>query len=270
MVNAKKYSIYKHCLVWNGAPNREVKIQADVSKNLIRLSKAWMLRNCYDWDCKEATNYWFIIKNKYAPEDYSKKTRKYIQKANDRFIFKLIGKDMLYEQGYKVYLDAFSKYKVNDGFKESREQFIARINGMNSDFEIWGAIDKETGNLEAYSICKKIDDIVEFESSKANPEFLSKFYVLYGLYDARNYHYLENEKKDFVISSARSITEHSNIQNFMIEKFGFRKAYCKIDLYYVFWLKVCIYILYPFRRLIKYPPLFNLLKFEEINRYNID
>ncbi|MGM9704630.1 MAG: hypothetical protein ACI3YB_01395 [Prevotella sp.] len=47
-----------------------------------------------------------------------------------------------------------------------------------------------------------------------------------------NRHYLENRKLKFVSDGARSITNHSNIQPFLIDKFKFRKAYCNIRLTY--------------------------------------
>lgn len=228
------YSEYKHCLIWNGLPNEEPELPKRYAKILLRLSDAWMIRNCYDWDCNENTNFWFIIKEDYLPEFYSKKTRKYIKKANDRFNFEIIDKELLLIYGYEIYQKAFLNYKVNDQFQLTQEQFVNGIYELDSNHDIWGAIDKETGRLEAFSICRKLGNIVEFETSKANPDFLSKYYILYGLYDARNSFYLEKEKKSFVISSARSITEHSNIQNFMIEKFGFRRAYCRFELFHVF------------------------------------
>lgn len=225
-----------------------------------------MLRNTFDWDCGKETNFWYIIKESYNAADYSKKTCKYINKANERFEYKIIDKTLFQNQGYRIYLQAFSKYRINDGFKQTKMQFVNRINQIKEDYDIWGAIDKETGNLEAYSICHRNDNVVEFESSKANPQFLKKHYVLYGLYDARNQYYLNEFKARYVITSARSISEHSNIQNFMIEKFGFRKAYCRLKLYYKPWLRFTIAVLYPFRRCISFRPVFNLLRFEEINR----
>jgi len=225
-----------------------------------------MLRNIYDWDCGEETNFWFIIKDSLSEDTYSKKTQKYLHKANDRFEFRLIDKELLREQGYHVYESAYANYKVNDGFRETPEAFISRIDSMDDSIDIWGAIDKETGKLEAYSICKKDGDIVSYQSSKANPEFLPKYYVMYGLYDARDQYYLGEKKYWLAVSSARSISEHSNIQTFLIEKFGFRKAYCKMTLYYCWWLRTAVTLLYPFKSYIKYPKIANILRFEAIRR----
>lgn len=225
-----------------------------------------MLRNIYDWDCGEETNFWFIIKENYSEADYPKKTRKYIEKANVRFEFRIIDFDTYRKYAFDVYEAAFNHYKVNDGSRQSQDQFEKGAEKFGRDIDIWGAIDRETGKLEAYSICRRKGDTVDYQTSKANPEFLPKYYIMYGLYDARNKYYFLEEKCKLAITSARSITEHSNIQNFMIEKFGFRRAYCHLAIHYKAWLRTLIYIAYPFRKFIPVKQIQNILRFEAINR----
>lgn len=261
-----KYSDYKHCLVWGGVPSEESELSKKEAQQLLKENKAWMLRNIYDWDCGAETNFWFIIKDCYNFEEYNKKTKKYLAKANERFEYKLISKDFLRAHGYDVYQKAYAHYKVNDGFHETERDFILRIDNMNSEYQIWGAIDKETGLLEAYSICRYLEKICMYESSKANPEFLPKYYIMYGLYDARDKYYLGDKNLEYVISSARSVSEHSNIQTFLIEKLNFRKAFCRLKLYYSWWLRIAILMLYPMRNLIPFVKIKNICKFEEINR----
>lgn len=262
-----KYSIYKHCIVWNGIPSDESKLYKPlVFRLLLRHRGGWMLRNIYNWDCGKETNFWFIIKDRYCRDDYCKKTKKYLAKANERFNYTLISKELLKEQGYDVYQKAYSHYRINDGFHETEDDFISRIDNMTARHQIWGAVDKETGQLEAYSICRLEDTVCTYESSKANPEFLPKYYVMYGLYDARDRYYLNDKHMKYVVSSARSISEHSNIQTFLVEKLNYRRAYCELKLYYTWWFGLAIKIMYPFRNHIPFAKIKNILKFEQINR----
>lgn len=262
-----KYSVYKHCLVWNGKPSEELEsLNEKEAQKLLKEYNAWMYRNIYNWDCGRKTNFWYIIKDNYCWENYGKKTKKYIEKANARFQYKLIDKELLKQQGYAVYEKAYSHYKINDGFHETEEDFIARINNMTPFHQIWGAIDKETGALEAYSICRFDDTICTYESSKANPEFLPKYYIMYGLYDARDQYYLYDKKLEYVVSSARSISEHSNIQSFLVEKLNYKRVYCELKLHYTYWFGLAVKILYPFRNHIPFAKIKNILKFEQINR----
>lgn len=260
------YQVYKKCLIWKGMPDHEKLLSPTEAKSIIKSTGAWMLRNIYDWNCEEGTNFWILIKEPHSSFEYGKKTRKYIEKANNRFNFEIISRKKLEEEGYKVYKAAFDHYKVNDGFLRDESGYIKSIEKIEESIDIWGAVDKESGKLEAYSLCNRIGDTVDFQASKANPEFLSKYYVMYGLYDARNRYYLEEKKCRYVVTSARSITNHSNIQSFMIEKFGFKKVYCKMKVHYVFWFKWLIDCFYPFRSFVKWRPLQNILKLEEINR----
>lgn len=261
------YSIYKHCLVWDGPAPDETKLTGLEAKHLLFSRRdAWMLRNIYDWDCSEETNFWFIIKDNYSENDYTKKTRKYIEKANTRFEYKIIDVDTYRKNAYDVYEAAFSHYRVNDGSHQSRDEFEAGSKNIGNNVDIWGAIDRETGRIEAYSICKRSGNIINFQTSKGNPEFLPKYYIMYGLYDARNRYYFNTLKVKIVISSARSITEHSNIQNFLIEKFAFRRAYCRIQIFYKPWFAFFIKLLFPFRKIISNRKIAYLLRMEAMNR----
>lgn len=180
-----------------------------------------MLRNLYNFDCSKRTNFWYIIKDNYCESDYSKNVRKYIAKANLKFEIRRISKKRMIKQGFDIYEKAHLHYKVNDGFQLKKSDFVAEINEMNDKYEFWGCIDRDTDIMQAYSICHVHDKMCWFKYSRVNPEFLPKYYPMYGLYDARNRYYLKEQKLKYVLTSARSITEHSELQSFLIEKFGF-------------------------------------------------
>lgn len=63
-----------------------------------------------------------------------------------------------------------------------------------------------------------------------------------------NQYYLEELKLKYVNDGARSITEHSNIQPFLIDKFNFRNAYCHLELHYKWWFGLVVKAAYPFRK----------------------
>jgi hypothetical protein len=70
----------------------------------------------------------------------------------------------------------------------------------------------------------------------------------------------------YVNDGARSITNHSNIQPFLIDKFNFRKAYCRLNIYYKCWLGITIKILYPFRKFISNTTVKAVLNIEAMAR----
>ena len=81
-----------------------------------------------------------------------------------------------------------------------------------------------------------------------------------------NRYYLEERKVKYVNDGARSITNHSNIQPFLIDKFKFRKAYCHLSIKYKWWLAVAINCLFPFRKLIPLRHVKALLDMEAMAR----
>ena len=91
-------------------------------------------------------------------------------------------------------------------------------------------------------------------------------YPYYGLIFTMNKHYLEEKKLKYVSDGSRSMTEHSNIQEFLMHNFGFRKAYCKIHIFYKWWFFVVIKSLFPLRNHIKNRNIRAILKMEEHSR----
>jgi hypothetical protein len=69
-----------------------------------------------------------------------------------------------------------------------------------------------------------------------------------------------------VSDSARTITEHSQIQDFLIQNFGFRKAYCQLEVHYQGWLKWMVKMLYPFRNIMPLKRVKAILNMEAMQR----
>ena len=81
-----------------------------------------------------------------------------------------------------------------------------------------------------------------------------------------NRYYLEELGMKYVSDGARSITEHSNIQSFLVDKFHFRKAYCRLQVEYRWWVGVFVNLLFPFRKLIPVPKVKAILNMEAMRR----
>lgn len=227
-----------------------------------------MVRNYYDFDCADPTSFWFVIKDKFVDlSEFSKKNRGYINRANEYLAIGRITRQEMLDEAYDVYAAAFGKYTVKDGM-QTREQFNKGIQSNTDDrYEYWGCRMKDTNRLVAFMVAYRSGDICEYKMSKADPAFLPHYYPLYGLYYARDKYYLTGDNPcKFVISGSRSITEHSNIQSFLEEKFFFRKAYCRLQIYYAWWLRLMVWLLYPFRNKIKTNKVRAILHLEEMRR----
>ncbi len=226
-----------------------------------------MLRNIYDWDCAEQTNFWEIINDTPRKiEELPSKVRNQVKRSlKDCNIRMLTKQELVDADGYTVYKKAFERYHdvtVSIAERDLWESGILKSSG----FEFWGVFKKEDDKLIAWAMNSIKGDGVNYNTLKAIPEFMNKHYPYFGLLFEMNRYYLEEKRYSYVSDGFRSITGHSNIQPFLEKNFLFRKAYCRSAIFYKPWLAVCIKLAYPFRKFIPSKSIRNLLALEAIRR----
>jgi hypothetical protein len=226
----------------------------------------YLVRNDYDFDTKAETSFWYVIKDSFGGmEELSTKVRNQIRRAQKTLDIRLIDKTQMLAQAYKVHCGALANYKVKAEIP-SEEQFLEGINNQGENVDFWGCFDKQTGEMAAFSINHIYENQCSYSTFKSLPKYLKGYYPFYGLLYEMNRYYLQELKLKYVCDGARSITEHSNIQPFLIEKFNFRKAYCQLHIEYVWWMKMAVLILYPFRRIISLKKIKYILNMEAMRR----
>ena len=80
-----------------------------------------------------------------------------------------------------------------------------------------------------------------------------------------NDYYLNEKKFIYINDGARSISHETNIQDFLIQKFKFRKAYCKLHIIYSQKVKLLLLMIYPFRSLVQYLKIGFFLSYNHIH-----
>tara|TARA_B110000459_G_C16091660_1_gene265434 strand:- start:108 stop:500 length:393 start_codon:yes stop_codon:yes gene_type:complete len=100
-----------------------------------------------------------------------------------------------------------------------------------------------------YSQNKIAENYCDYSTIKFHPDYL-KLYPSYALFFTMNQYYLNENEYKYVNDGARSMSHETNIQSFLIQKFRFRKAYCKLHIQYHPLINILIFILFPFRLLI--------------------
>lgn len=265
----QKYRIYKKALVWSGLPEEEKKLTHREAKNILSTSDAFFLKNLYDFDCKEHTNYWAIINDQNRDiSELPSKVRNQIRRCLKDCEIRIISKvDLVKNNGYLVFTKAFERYHdvtVKIPARDIWENVILK----STDFEFWGVFEKNTGELIAYSMVSRFSNYVNYNVLKAIPEYMNKHYPYFGLLYEMNQYYLSMIGMKYVTDGYRSVTGHSNIQPFLEKNFLFRKAYCRITLHYKPWFRFLINLAYPFRKIIPIKQIQHILNFESINRGN--
>lgn len=259
----EKYRCYKGAWIYAYDPHKELKLSKTEVAALMNTGGI-IVRNVYNFDCKEESSFWYVIKDSFGGmEELSSKMRNQVKKCFKTMRVEKISSEFLLANGYEVFVQASDNYRVKS-IPPSKEEFETRIKSKDEN-EYWGVMDIESERLVAFSMNAVTTESCEYRTMKAIPKY-QKLYAYYGLIYEMNRYYLEERGLKYVNDGARSITNHSNIQPFLIEKFNFRKAYCHLDIHYKWWLDFTVKMLYPFRKLIPIRQVKALLEMENISK----
>lgn len=236
---------------WISVPHFDICLTDSQCKEL--LSKGgWLVRNTYDFDQKESSNFWYIIKDSFGGlSEHTSNERRKIRKALKNFDYKIVDKQVIEAGGLEIIKAALEQYSVRDRVvnKNIFQDMLNSWTVENHDF--WGAIDKTNGRLIGFIVVRLFDNACFYDLVMVHPDCKhNSKYPYYGFFYSLNEYYLGEKKFKYVTDGSRSITEHSNIQPFLEHVFKFRKAYCKLKIRYKWWFGIIVRVLYPFRSII--------------------
>lgn len=255
---------YNHILISNQPPNKVVNIR-NIFFEIIK-TNSLLARWVTDFDSLKEMPFWYIIKEKkFNINDLDPKIRNQIKKGLKGCKVRLVSKKELISSGYEIYINAFKSYTTfNKPFSE--KQFQESIRELDSNYDLWGVFNASK-KLIAYSQNKLINNICEFSITKFHPDFL-KLRPSEALFYIMSDYYLNKIKCKYIHNGTRSIAHYTNIQEFLIKKFKFRKAYCNLHIKYHPIIALIIFVLFPFRSVfrsskIKFLRNLNILLFQE-------
>lgn len=267
----EKYRLYKNAWVSTLPPHLEKKLTK--SETAYYLNRGgYFIRNTFNFDAKKETSFWFVIKDSFGGlDELSSGARRDIRKSLRTYNIRKISESELRKIGYEIFASAQESYKVKCDVI-SKEDFQKHVDEFekSDDKEYWGAELMDTGEIVALGINTVGSDCCEYNILKCKPKALRNgTQPYYGLIYEMNRYYLEECGLKYVNDGARSITEHSNIQPFLMQKFKFRKAYCELNITYKWWVGIIVKFLFPFRKLIKTQKVRYLLNMEAMQRGEI-
>lgn len=249
-----QWKYYNGALIPTCAPHVQINTD-DILNNEIWKTfdkqKPYFARWTTDFDCGYETEWWYVIKD--APFDVSslKAKRRYeINKGNKNFEVEPINPLNFKEEIFNVQLAAFSAYPEKYRPSLNKEKFIKSLEELSKDkYAVYGAFFNETKELCGYAFLTKHSDYMDFNVLKTNPKFEP-----YGLNAAIINKILLDFEKElnrgyYICDGARSISHETNFQNYLEKYFGFRKAYCKLNLRYNPKFRFVIKLCYAFRKI---------------------
>ena len=269
--NGIKWKEYQGALLPDVPPHQLVDISDTDIRYLLKTSGAYFLRWVSDFDRGTESEFWYVINGSACTlEELSSNTRSKIRRGLKKCSARKVDVSYIAENAYSVYRKAFERYEGSQK-PISEKDFSQNIRSMDSYGWLLSPPFDNTDMLIAYTENRVEDNTCNYAAIKFDPEGL-KLYSSYALFFEMNNSYLSTLKYRYVNDGARSIYHDTNIQNFLIDKFKFRKAYCRLHIAYRSDIKFLIMLCYPLRSVIgkfKSGPLHRvsvLLRQEEIRR----
>ena len=261
--------LYQWALLPRTAPHINIELSQKEKKELLKKSKAFFLRYTNKWN-SEKSEFWYVVKDSFGglPE-LSQNTRSKVRRGLKNCEVKKVSLEEIKKFGYEVYFSAMSNYDTQLNIL-SRQQF-QNSKKNQGNYDSWAVYEKGTETMIAYSANRIQDNICNYTEIKFHPNYL-KLYASYALFYEMNRYYLETKNFTYVHDGTRSIAHDTNIHNFLLDKFKFRKAYVKLNIIYRWDIGVLVKLLYVFRSIIYKVnhPISNkitiLLRQEEIRR----
>lgn len=260
------FYLYRKAWRYDGAPHEEPHLQKEAWQALLKQG-GLMVRNTYDFDCKETTSFWNLIKERFGGlDELSGNTRKKVRRSLEKLDFRLIDIDLIRQEGYPILEATFKDYAVTDRItnRKTFEDYLQWCELKHYDY--WGVFDRTDNTFIGFCANRVWKDACEYGVVGIKPEYKRKntTYPYYGLFHSMNQYYLEEKGLRYVTDGSRTITQHSNIQPFLEEKFNFRKSYCHLEIHYNRWMKLAVKILCPFRKIIPIPQVKAVLNMESM------
>lgn len=206
-----------------------------------------------EFDCGHETNWWYVIKDTPFDMDELKAKRRYeINKGNKNFNVKAINPQEWVEDIYAVAMAAYATYPKSYRPNVSHDQFVSDV--LNWDFyKVYGAFSVNDDFLCGYACLNKRnleENYINFSIMKALPDKerlgLNAAMVNKILVD----HKIFLNNGGYICDGERSILHETSFQEYLEKYFGFRKAYCKLNLVYRQPFGVIVSMLMPFRRIL--------------------
>lgn len=206
-----------------------------------------------DFDCGYETEWYHVIKDEPFEISSIKAKRRYeINKGNKNFYTKEIN-----PVDYKNEI----LFIIKESYKEYPKKYRPIINDLFIDniIEYWSAPDKKVigvfkrthEELRGVACLELTEDYINYLTHKVVPADEKKAINAALVYGVLRF-YESNKRYKYITDGERAIKHQTNFHSYLEKYFGFRKAYCKLNILYNPIVKIIVSVLYPFRGIVKH------------------
>lgn len=266
------WKYYNHALIPTTAPHEEI------IKPKKGFWKGWsgtplFARYTTDFDCGYETNWWYIIQDQpFDIMSIKAKHRWAIKKGLENFECKRIFPQEYSQEMAVVTLKDWATYPESYRPNKTKEELIKEYNNWQSI--VYAAFDREDGVLSAFMGISDEGDYYFMSMGKSIPQKQKK-----QVNEALTYTYImdisnEYANGKYLCNGERNLVHQTNFDDNLCRRYGFRKAYCKLNIKYRFPMNFFVKCLYPFRTVFGkfdnkiFHNVNSVLKMEEIRRNN--
>lgn len=228
---------YNHALLPDCAPNEEPDTSLVNTKDFWKSNKgiAIMARWTSEYDCKEQTKWWYVVKDDEYDISLLKAKRRYeINKGRKIFDVRAIDATKYVSEIIHIQKKAYEEYPVHYRPIVDEEKVKKEVKSFGEEYAIFGAFEKETDKLCGYSMLINHEKYVNFAMLKVLPE-CERMGINAAMVDGILGHYKQKLSKEFYICDGeRSLFHETSFQDYLEKYFGFRKVFCKLHVKYRF------------------------------------
>lgn len=208
-----------------------------------------MARWTSDFDCGCETGWWYEILDEPFDIGALKSKRRYVvKKGMSNFDVRVVDSKEYAAQIADVAVAAVATYEGAAG-KDDVDAWRRRAENWTGT--VFGAFPKSGGPMAAWALVNDYGGYADFTSMKADPA-QERLEVNASLVKGVVDHYAARLGNDFYICDGeRSVLHQTAFQDYLEKYFGFRKAYCRLNLKFRFPVSVAVACLRPFRKRIR-------------------
>lgn len=169
-------------------------------------------------------------------------------------------------------MKAFEAYPAEYRPQKTHRELIREVEEWRDERIVFGVFCREDDRLCGYATVSEYNTYCILAQQKVIPEY-EKMQINAALVDGVLLYYNERIKNGYkLVDGQRNVLHQTGFQDYLIKYFGFRKAYCRLNIKYRGWVGVAVKILYPFKNWISrkkgkvFLKINGVLKMEEIRR----
>ena len=253
-MSADGWWYYNHAMLPVGSPGCEVNLEP------IKDGSIWKNRGGYvlfarwisDYDCGYPTEWWYCLKDdEYDIDKLNSKKRYRITRGRRYFDVKIVNPADYVRELMEITKKAYSEYSEEYRPNISEDVMIKTIHGWEDpQIRVFGAFSKETSELCGFSLVKEHEDYCFLVQQKVDPP-CEKNEINAALVDGVVLYYEDRIQYGYpIVDGQRNVVHETGFQDYLCRIFGFRKAYCRLNIKYRSWVWLAVKVLYPFRNIL--------------------